>query len=205
MHAEWKRNQFLISTDPARLNVDAVHGYLSRAYWCEGIPREIVERALHHSLCFGLYDDGKQIGLARAITDYTTFAYLCDVYVLESHRGQGLGKWLISCVMALPQLQGLRRFNLVTRDAHQLLKASPLNFIGNVEAREVYKGSADVIVCDGFTGNVALKASEGLVDTVERLLSEELSRTFSGRVGSLLSRRAFRRFRRRRSRRSGGG
>jgi glycerol-3-phosphate acyltransferase PlsX len=85
----------------------------------------------------------------------------------------------------------------LTRDAHQLLKASPLNFIGNVEAREVYKGSADVIVCDGFTGNVALKASEGLVDTVERLLSEELSRTFSGMVGSLLSRRAFRRFRRR--------
>jgi glycerol-3-phosphate acyltransferase PlsX len=83
------------------------------------------------------------------------------------------------------------------RDAHQLLKASSLNFIGNVEAREVYKGNADVIVCDGFTGNIALKASEGLVDTVERLLGEELSRTFSGMVGSLLSRRAFRRFRRR--------
>ncbi len=85
----------------------------------------------------------------------------------------------------------------VIRDAHQLLKTSSLNFIGNVEAREVYKGIADVIVCDGFTGNVALKVSEGLVDTVERLLGEELSRTFSGRVGSLLSRRAFRRFRRR--------
>ena len=87
--------------------------------------------------------------------------------------------------------------NELIRDAHQLLKSSALNFIGNVEAREVYKGSADVIVCDGFTGNIALKASEGLVDTVERLLSEELSRTFSGMVGSLLSRRAFRRFRRR--------
>ena len=85
----------------------------------------------------------------------------------------------------------------VIRDAHQLLKTSSLNFIGNVEAREVYKGIADVIVCDGFTGNVALKVSEGLVDTVEHLLGEELSRTFSGRVGSLLSRRAFRRFRRR--------
>ena len=85
----------------------------------------------------------------------------------------------------------------LVRDAHQLLKASSLNFIGNVEAREVYKGNADVIVCDGFTGNIALKVSEGLVDTVERLLGEELSRTFSGMVGSLLSRRAFRRFRRR--------
>jgi glycerol-3-phosphate acyltransferase PlsX len=83
------------------------------------------------------------------------------------------------------------------REAHRLLKGSSLNFIGNVEAREVYKGNADVIVCDGFTGNIALKASEGLVDTVERLLGEELSRTFSGMVGSLLSRRAFRRFRRR--------
>jgi len=85
----------------------------------------------------------------------------------------------------------------LVREAHQLLKASALSFIGNVEAREVYKGNADVIVCDGFTGNIALKASEGLVDTVERLLGEELSRTFSGMVGSLLSRRAFRRFRRR--------
>jgi glycerol-3-phosphate acyltransferase PlsX len=87
--------------------------------------------------------------------------------------------------------------NELIRDAHRLLKASTLNFIGNVEAREVYKGNADVIVCDGFTGNIALKASEGLVDTVERLLEEELNRTFSGMVGSLLSRRAFRRFRRR--------
>jgi len=87
--------------------------------------------------------------------------------------------------------------NDLIRDAHRLLKASTLNFIGNVEAREVYKGNADVIVCDGFTGNIALKASEGLVDTVERLLEEELNRTFSGMVGSLLSRRAFRRFRRR--------
>jgi len=87
--------------------------------------------------------------------------------------------------------------NELTRDAHQLLKNSPLNFIGNVEARDVYSGSADVIVCDGFTGNIALKISEGLVDTIEVLLDQELARTFSGRVGSLLSRRAFRRFRRR--------
>jgi glycerol-3-phosphate acyltransferase PlsX len=87
--------------------------------------------------------------------------------------------------------------NELIREAHRLLKNSPVNFIGNVEAREVYKGSADVIVCDGFTGNIVLKASEGLVDTVERLLGEELSRTFSGMMGSILSRRAFRRFRRR--------
>ena len=120
MHAEWKRNQLVISTDPARLDVNAVHAFLSHAYWCEGIPREIVERALRNSLCFGLFDGDAQIGLARVVTDYATFAYLCDVYVLEGYRGRGLGKWLIECVMAHPQLQGLRRFNLVTRDAHKL-------------------------------------------------------------------------------------
>ena len=120
MHQEWKRNHLLISTDPARLDAAAVHAYLSRAYWCVGIPREIVERALRHSLCFGLYDDDRQVGLARVVTDYATFAYLCDVYVLESHRDQGLGKWLIECVMAHISTLGLRRFNLATRDAHSL-------------------------------------------------------------------------------------
>ena len=120
MHAEWKQNELLVSTDPAKVDVNAVHAFLSRAYWCKGIPREIVERAMRNSLCFGLYDDGKQVGLARVVTDSTTFAYLCDVFVLESHRGRGLGKWLIECVMAHPELQNLRRFNLVTRDAHEL-------------------------------------------------------------------------------------
>ena len=120
MHNEWKRNQLLVSTDPARLDVESVHAFLSRAYWCMGIPRETVARALHHSLCFGLYDDNAQVGLARVVTDHATFAYLCDVYVLESHRGRGLGKWLIDCVMAHTSTLGLRRFNLATQDAHKL-------------------------------------------------------------------------------------
>ena len=120
MHNEWKRDPLLVSTDPARLDASAVHSYLSRAYWCVGIPRDTVERALRHSLCFGLYDEGRQVGLARVITDHATFAYLCDVYVLESHRGRGLGKWLIECVMAHVSTLGLRRFNLATRDAHSL-------------------------------------------------------------------------------------
>lgn len=120
MSIEWKQNELVVSTDPARQNVDAIHAFLRRAYWCENIPREIVERAVRHSLCFGLFDNGEQIGLARVVTDYAVFAYLCDVYVRESHRGRGLGKWLIGCVMAHPQLQGLRRFNLATRDAHGL-------------------------------------------------------------------------------------
>jgi len=102
------------------MDVDAIHAYLSRAYWCVGIPRATVERALRHSLCFGIYDGDTQIGLARVVTDHATFAYLCDVYVLESHRGRGLGKWLIECVMEQTSTLGLRRFNLATRDAHAL-------------------------------------------------------------------------------------
>jgi GNAT superfamily N-acetyltransferase len=120
MHTEWKRDGFLITTDPTRLDADAIHAFLHHTYWCENIPRDTVARALHYSLCFGLFGGAAQIGLARVVTDYATFAYLCDVYVLESHRGRGLGKWLIECVMAHPQLQGLRRFNLATRDAHGL-------------------------------------------------------------------------------------
>jgi GNAT superfamily N-acetyltransferase len=117
---EASRGTLLISTDPARLDVRAIHEYLTRSYWCPAVPVEIVERSIRGSLCFGLYDDGRQIGFARAITDRATFAYLADVYVLESHRGRGLAKWLIEVVMAHPDLQGLRRFSLVTRDAQGL-------------------------------------------------------------------------------------
>ncbi len=120
MHPEWKQNEFVVSTDPAKLDVATVHAFLTRAYWSEQIPQKVIERAVRNSLCFGLFDGSAQVGLARVVTDYATFAYLCDVYVLESHRGRGLGKWLIECVMVHPQLQGLRRFNLVTRDAHGL-------------------------------------------------------------------------------------
>jgi GNAT superfamily N-acetyltransferase len=120
MHHEWKREHLLITTDPARMDGDAIHAFLRRAYWSQEIPRETVQRALEHSLCFGLFDGTAQVGLARLVTDYATFAYLCDVYVLESHRGRGLGKWLIECVMAHPVMPGLRRLMLVTNDAHGL-------------------------------------------------------------------------------------
>ena len=120
------RGRLVISTDPARLDVSAVHAYLSRSYWAEGIPREIVARALAGSLCFGLYLGDRQIGLARIITDRATYAYLCDVYVVDEFRGQGLGRWLMECVMRHPDLRGLRRFSLVTRDAHRLY--APLGF-----------------------------------------------------------------------------
>lgn len=119
-HLELTRGSYAISTDPVRLDIEAIHGYLSRSFWAEGIPMEIVARSIANSLCFGLYHEQSQIGLVRVITDRATFAYLCDVYVLEEHRAHGLGKWLIEGVMAHPDLQGLRRFHLVTRDAHGL-------------------------------------------------------------------------------------
>ncbi len=115
-------NDYEISTDPARLDIGAMHAYLTRSYWSPGIPRATVERAARHSLCFGLYAraNGDQVGLTRVVTDHATFAYLCDVYVLEAHRGRGLGKLMLATVMAHPALIGARRTMLGTRDAHGL-------------------------------------------------------------------------------------
>jgi GNAT superfamily N-acetyltransferase len=120
MTFERKSEEFVISTDPARLDIGAIHAYLTRSYWAAGIPKDVVAKSIEGSLCFGLYEGGRQIGLARVITDKATFAYLCDVYVLEDYRGRGLGKWLMSVVQSHPDLQGLRRFVLVTQDAHGL-------------------------------------------------------------------------------------
>jgi GNAT superfamily N-acetyltransferase len=120
---EHRRGEFVISTDAARLDLDVIHGFLADSYWAKGIPREVVARSIQHSLCFGIYDrDGAQAGFARVITDYATIAYLGDVFVLESHRGRGLGKWMMECVVAHPDLQNLRRWILLTRDAHGLYK-----------------------------------------------------------------------------------
>ena len=113
-------NTYDISTDPSRLQLDAIHAYLTRSYWSPGVPREIVERAIAHSLCFGVYHGESQVGFARVVTDTATFAYLADVYVLEEHRGQGLSRRLVEQIQAHPRLQGLRRFLLATRDAHGL-------------------------------------------------------------------------------------
>jgi len=120
MTFERNSEEFVISTDPARLDVVAIHAYLTRSYWAAGIPKDVVAKSIEGSLCFGLYEGGRQIGLARVITDKATFAYLCDVYVLEGYRGRGLGKWLMSVVQSHPDLQGLRRFVLLTQDAHGL-------------------------------------------------------------------------------------
>lgn len=115
-------SDYEISTDPARLDIGAMHAYLTRSYWSPGIPFATVQRAARHSLCFGLYarSNGDQVGLTRVVTDHATFAYLCDVYVLEAHRGRGLAKFMMRTVMAHPALAGARRTMLGTRDAHGL-------------------------------------------------------------------------------------
>ncbi|MEZ5967274.1 MAG: GNAT family N-acetyltransferase [Planctomycetota bacterium] len=114
------RGEFTISTDPARLDLAAVHAFLASSYWSTGIPATTLARAAAQSLSFGLFHREHQIGFARVVTDRATFAYLCDVYVLDHYRGRGLGTWLMQTVVAHPELQGLRRFVLVTRDAHAL-------------------------------------------------------------------------------------
>jgi len=122
MSHEWRRDGYTISTDRGLLDLTAIHGYLSRSYWAAEIPIELVRRSLEHSVCFGIYHDGRQVGFGRVITDLATFGYIGDVYVLEEYRGRGLSKWLMECVEAHPDLQGFRRWMLVTRDAHELYR-----------------------------------------------------------------------------------
>ena len=118
---EWVKDEYTISTDTAKINVSLVQDYLcNQSYWAEGIPLDVVQRSINHSLCFGIYYQQAQVGFARVISDYATFAYLGAVFVLPAHRGKGLSKWLMEVIMGHPQLQGLRRFLLTTLDAHEL-------------------------------------------------------------------------------------
>jgi ribosomal protein S18 acetylase RimI-like enzyme len=135
---------YLISDDPARLDVDAIHAYLSRSYWCENIPRAIVQTATENSLCFGIYHPtAGQIGLVRVVSDYATFAYLCDVYVLEAHRRHGLAKAAMRLLGNHPRLQGLRRLHLVTQDAHGLYRQFGFEVVKRPE-RHMEKCDPDV-------------------------------------------------------------
>jgi GNAT superfamily N-acetyltransferase len=116
-----RRGPYFLSTDPALLDVSLIHAFLSEeSYWAPGIPREVVERSLKNSLCFGLFQESRQIGFARVVTDRATFAWLGDVFVIDAFRGQGLGKWMVGALLKHPDLQGLRRVLLGTRDAHSL-------------------------------------------------------------------------------------
>jgi GNAT superfamily N-acetyltransferase len=146
---EHRRGQFLVSTDPARLDLDVVHGFLTNCYWAKGIPLEVVRRSIAHALCFGVYDgSGAQVGFARVISDFATVAYIGDVFVLETHREHGLGKWMMECIMQHPALQGLRRWILTTRDAHGLYSQfgfTPVKF----PERHMERHDADVYALTG--------------------------------------------------------
>jgi len=122
MPHEWTRGEYAIVEDPARLPVEAIHAYLTESYWAHGIPLEIVRRSLQYSVNFCLFHGDQLAGFGRVVTDRATFGYLGDVFVLEPHRRQGLSKWLMECVLAHPELQGFRRWVLVTRDAHGLYR-----------------------------------------------------------------------------------
>jgi N-acetylglutamate synthase-like GNAT family acetyltransferase len=114
---------YLISVDPTLLDLDVIHGFISTSYWAKDIPRELIERSIKNSLCFGAYHHSAQVGFARIISDYATFAYLADVFILPEHRGKGLSKTLVETIIAHPDLQGLRRWMLVTLDAHGLYES----------------------------------------------------------------------------------
>ena len=127
---EWRENNYLVSTNSEKLDVQAVHQYLTRSTWAQGISLETVTASIENSLNFGVYHDGSQIGFARLITDYATFAYLCDVYVLEEYQGEGLGRWLMECVHAHPLFEKLRRIMLFTTTApwlYEKLGYEPVN------------------------------------------------------------------------------
>jgi len=121
MSESWERGEYLITTDPSRLDVVLIHNFLSNeSYWAVGRSVEVVKRSLDNSLCFGIYRKTEQVGFARVVTDFATFAWLADVFVVSEHRGRGLAKWLVEVILTHPDLQGFRRWVLATKDAHSL-------------------------------------------------------------------------------------
>jgi GNAT superfamily N-acetyltransferase len=147
---EQQRDGLVLSTDPERMDVDAIHEYLSQeSYWAHDIPLGVVARALANSLCFGVFDGDRQVALARVVTDFATYAYVCDVYVLESHRRRGIGHWMLEAIDSHPDLQGLRRWSLITRDAHSLYEphgyvplAKPENYLERVYRDAYVRGTS---------------------------------------------------------------
>jgi GNAT superfamily N-acetyltransferase len=123
MSHDWRRGEYVISTDRDRLDFDLMHGFLStQTYWALNRPLELIRRSVEHSLPFGVYKESAQVGFARVVSDYATFGWLADVFILPSERGQGLSKWLMECILAHPDLQGFRRWLLATKDAHELYR-----------------------------------------------------------------------------------
>jgi len=130
---EVTKDNLTISTDPQRLDLEAVCGFMARSYWAQNRTRPTIERALRNSLVFGAYEESCMVAMARIVTDYATFAWLCDVFVREEYRGRGIGKWLMESILAHPELQGLRRWLLATRDAHGLYSQYGYTSLHNIE------------------------------------------------------------------------
>ena len=123
MNIEFHQGKFSILTDRKQLNIDFIHEYLcNQSYWAQGRTREVVEKSIRNSLCFGVFEGDKQVGFARIVSDYITFAWLCDVFIAKSHRGQGLGKWLVKSVVSHPQVESVKTVLLATSDAHELYR-----------------------------------------------------------------------------------
>ena len=137
---QFEQNGYFLSTDKRLLQIDSIHSFLSvQSYWAKDVPKNIVEKSISNSLCFGIYLNSAQVAFARVVSDYATFGYLCDVFVADEHRGKGLSKWLMEKIMQHPDLQNLRRFTLGTRDAHELYRKfgfrEPDNACNNMEIR----------------------------------------------------------------------
>jgi len=122
MDRQWERGEYAISTDKSRLDIEVIHGYLDRSYWAAGRSPDTIRRSIENSVAFGVYKGERQVGFARVITDYATFGWIADVFILEEFQGQGLGKWLSETIVAHPELQGFRRWVLATKDAHDLYR-----------------------------------------------------------------------------------
>lgn len=142
---EREYGEYVVTTDRGRLDLEVIYQFLTRSYWAEGIPREMVARSIENSLCFGVFKGNEQVGFARIISDFATFAYLGDVFILPDHRGRGLGKVLMQSIVEHPRLQGLRRWSLATRDAHSLYAQFGFRALAHPEThmeihnREVYR------------------------------------------------------------------
>jgi GNAT superfamily N-acetyltransferase len=130
---EWKKSDYLISTDRSKIDLNVVHNFLTHSYWSENISKELVQKSIDNSLCFAVYHFEDLVGFARVISDFATFAYLADVFILPEQRGKGLSKWLMQVIIDHPDLHGLRRFTLATRDAHGLYAQFGFTLFDNPE------------------------------------------------------------------------
>jgi GNAT superfamily N-acetyltransferase len=147
---ESERDGYVISDDPARVDLDVTWKFLRTAYWSENVPRDVVERAIANSLALGLYDrSGTQVGFARAVTDRAAFAWIADVFVLEGHRGRGLGRWLIEWLLSHPALDGLRVVMLATADAHSLYESYGFRPVDHSRYLELRRSTAELYGPEG--------------------------------------------------------